>query len=364
MTMALAPRSAKVNTKTILGRVLVPLKDVTISANGKISGYAAVFGNRDDGGDIIEPGFFADVLDDFLREGFIAWNHQWDNPIATPEEAREDGLVGLYSVAEFHSTPTAQEKRVIAQERLARGKQVGLSIGYEIAPGGATIEKDGRHLRKASRLFEWSLVTVPMNRLAEATDVKNLPNGRKAAADNVWTATTILNWILNLIQNEAEDLDPADPDYAQDEADVSLLGQIRDLITQYMASTAQEVGTTDDLADVAEEQAAAAAMWDDWYYMGRTSPIADHADRVAKAAAGFHKRVKHLARLRVKEGRVLSSANVERLGGVADALAAAVDDLKDLLASATVEKGAATPEMLELAFLETEARLNGHLAPN
>lgn len=351
-----AAQSPRVEHKTLL------LKDASIDANGTLTGYGAAFGNLDDGGDIIEPGFFADVIDDFLREGFISAGHDWNMPIAMPMSAKEDAI-GLFITATYHSDEQSQRYRTIAAERIAAGKQVGLSIGYEIAPGGATIEKDGRHLRKAKRLFEVAQVTVPMNREAEATDVKTLQQG-KSASDNVWTATTILNWILSLIENEAADLDPADPDYAEDEADVSLLGQIRDLITSYIASTAQEVGTPDDVADVAEEQAAAAAMWDSWYYMGRSAPIADHAERVMTAVKGFDSRVKRLSQLRVKEGRVLSSANVERLGGVTDTLAAAVDDLKDLLASATSEKTLATPDAIELAFLETEARLSGNLAAN
>ncbi|HET7128924.1 MAG TPA: HK97 family phage prohead protease [Gaiellaceae bacterium] len=356
MTIATRP-PAKTNTKPIVGHMTVPLKDVEINANGQISGYAAVFGNRDDGGDIIEPGFFANVIEDFLREGFIAWNHDWSDPVAIPIEAREDG-VGLYSAAEFHSTPRAQEARTIASERQAAGKQVGLSIGYEIAPGGATIEKDGRHLRKASRLFEWSLVTVPMNRLAEATDVKS--HQAKAAADNVATASYILQMVLDLIQAEASDLDPADPDVAEDEQDLSTLGQIRDLIGQYLTATAQEVGTADDMTDLAEEEAEM-PMMSDWGYMGRTKPLAEHSALVAKAAKSFQQRVKNLNRLRVKEGRVLSSSNVERLQGHIETLSTLVSDMKDLLASASADKGA---NALDLAFMETMARASGHLTPN
>jgi hypothetical protein len=77
----------------------------------------------------------------------------------------------------------------------------------------------------------------------------------KAAQANTWAAGTALDTVLELLQDEASDLDPADPDYAEDQADVATLGQIRDLLTGYIAATAREVGTADDLADLAEEQA-------------------------------------------------------------------------------------------------------------
>ncbi len=347
--MTMTATRPQVEHKTLL------LSKASIDTNGTLTGYAAIFGNLDDGGDIIEPGFFADVLGDFLREGFISAGHDWNQPIAMPTAAREDAK-GLFLTASYHSDAESQRYRTIAAERLEAGLQVGLSIGYEIAPGGATIEKDGRHLRKASRLFEVAQVTVPMNREAEATDVKTLA---KSAADNVRTADYILEQVLGLIQAEAEDLDPADPDAGADEVDISTLGMIRDLITNYIAATAPEVGTPADLADAAVEAAEQEAYWSDWGWMGRSSPIAEHADRVMKAVAGFQKRVRHLSQLRLKEGRVLSSSNAERLEGVAGSLAATAAGLKDLLASAATEKRAATPQAIEIAYLETEARLVG-----
>jgi HK97 family phage prohead protease len=337
MTMLAArPRAAKFNTRPIVGHKTFPLQDVAVdvTGNGTLSGYGAVFGNRDDGGDIIEPGFFDDVLPDFLHEGMLAWNHDWGSPVAMPKAATEDA-VGLAMVAEFHSTAAAQEKRTIAAERLAAGLTMGLSIGYEIAPGGAVLKQDGRHLLKASRLFEVSLVMVPMNREAGVTDVKTLAKpGQKSAIDNVRTADYVLEQVLSLINAELEDFDG---DAAED---VTTLSEARDLITTYIAATAKEVGTPDDLDDIADDEAAAQDVFDDWMYMSRTAPIAQHAERVTRAVKGLDKRV-NVYRLRVKEGRVLSSSNVERLQGHIDTLSALVNDMKDLIASATAEKGSA-----------------------
>ncbi|MBV9485735.1 MAG: HK97 family phage prohead protease [Frankiaceae bacterium] len=325
-------------TTATIERKVFPLADAAIDDSGTISGYAAVFGNRDDGGDIIEPTFFDEVLGEFLKEGFVAWGHDWNTPCAMPTKATTDAT-GLWSAAKFHSDTQSQRYRVIAQERLTQGLSMGLSIGYEIAPGGATLEKDGRHLRKASRLFEWSLVLVPMNREAGATDVKT---AQKAAAGNVADATYILQTVLRLIEAEAADLEPGDPDAAEDEQDVSTLGQIRDLVTAYIAATAKEVGTPEDLAEAAAE----AAVWD-WGYMGRT--LAEHGDGVVKDVTAFRKRIKHLSRLR-KEGRVLSGTNRTRLEGLSETLAAVMDDIKDLLASTETEKGLDPALMYELTM--------------
>jgi HK97 family phage prohead protease len=343
------PITAERPPALIRGRKTFVLTKASIDDSGTLTGYGAIFNNLDDGGDIIRPGFFADVLGDFLSEGFISWGHDWNVPCAMPTKAAEDGI-GLAIEAKFHSDPESQRYRTIAAERLANGQTMGLSIGYEIAAGGALRTKEGRELTKAKRLFEVAFAMVPMNRAAGAIDVKKLG---KAAQANTWTASYVLSMILDLLQDETEDLDPADPDYAEDEADISTLGQIRDLVLVYLASTAREVGTIDDLTDVAEEQAAAAAMWSDYGWMSRGVTFADHKERVERQVKTIIRRASALARLR-KEGRVLSSANRDRLQGLHGTLTGAADELKDLLASTD----AADPAK-SLAALVEEARFLG-----
>lgn len=152
---------------------VLALKDATVSDSGEFDGHGAVFGNVDDGRDVILPGFFEPVLVDFMSEGFISWGHRWDEPVAMPTKAEEDAI-GLALGAQFHGTANAQEKRQITSERLAAGKSMGLSIGYEVADDGEEYRDDGvRLLKTASRLFEVSLVLVPMNRLAGVSSVKD-----------------------------------------------------------------------------------------------------------------------------------------------------------------------------------------------
>jgi len=146
----------------------------TGAANGGFAGYGSMFGILDDGGDVVDPGAFAGTLDQFVTNGFISDGHNWGSvsagAIGTIVDAKEDDR-GLWMQTEYHSTPTAQAARTIAQERLARGKSVGLSIGYAIEPGGAEFKDGARHILKV-RLFEVSQVNVPMLRQAGLTGVK------------------------------------------------------------------------------------------------------------------------------------------------------------------------------------------------
>ncbi len=334
-------------TTTTVERKTLVFEKAQITDAGEFSGYGAIFGNVDDGNDLIEPGFFTPVLADFLREGFIAWGHDWQTPVAMPKSAREDGI-GLAIGAKFHTDEVSQRYRVVTKERLDEGMTMGLSIGYEVAE--QAFRPDGvRLLRKAKRLFEVSLIMVAMNREATVIQAKG---AAKSAAGNVASASWVLQAVLDLIADEAGDLDPSDPDYAEDQQDVSTLSQVRDLITGYLASTAREVGTPDDLADVAEESRLASQ----WGYMGRTRmTLEEHADVAKATAKTFTNRLVRTNRPRLKEGRVLSSVNDSRMEEWETTLAAMLSDLRDLRASAKPKSD--TEKALLIAEIEYQLLL-------
>ena len=151
------------------------------SEYGLISGYAACFGNWDRADELIMPGAFAPHLPAFLKDGFISMGHDWTKIIASPVSAEEDHI-GLKVTGEFHSVAMGQDARAIAAERQARGKSVGLSIGYDVAAAehdakGGRQGQGGRKLLDLP-LYEWSMVTVPCNPAALMTGVKSgLPVG-------------------------------------------------------------------------------------------------------------------------------------------------------------------------------------------
>lgn len=135
---------------------------------GVIAGYAARYGNLDRDGEIIDPGAFAGSLDSFVERGFLSLAHRWDSGIGTIRRAREDNA-GLWIEAEFHSDEESQRVRHRVVERLARGKKVGLSVGFRVLRsrrvGGVP------HI-VAGELVEVAIVTVPANPLAEVAQAK------------------------------------------------------------------------------------------------------------------------------------------------------------------------------------------------
>ncbi len=78
---------------------------------GSFEGYASMFGTEPDSyADVIDPGAYKDTIAPFLADGFIAWSHDWSNPIATPTTLREDER-GLFLSATFHTHDEAQRAR-------------------------------------------------------------------------------------------------------------------------------------------------------------------------------------------------------------------------------------------------------------
>lgn len=167
---------------------------------GGWEGYLSKTGEIDDGGDLVAQGAYKDTIAQFLTRGFNADSHGWRfaDAIGFPTDAKEDDM-GLYTRSQYHSTPDAQAVRVKVNERIAAGKGVYMSIGYE--PGAAPIwiepqdyaEKIPQYSRpdmvdanllKALQfpvirvlpkvnLFEGSIVSVPMLRSAEVTQSKS-----------------------------------------------------------------------------------------------------------------------------------------------------------------------------------------------
>lgn len=167
------------------------------SGPGGFEGYASVFGLVDDGGDAVQPGAFKDAIADFLHHGFIADGHNWDSvsagAIGTIIDAKEDDH-GLWIKTEYHSTPAAQAARTIAQERIDRGKSVGLSIGYSIdGKGGVDFDSNGTRLLRKLKLFEVSQVNVPMLRQAGLVGVKGFGIPFDDHSENLRVA--VLEWL-------------------------------------------------------------------------------------------------------------------------------------------------------------------------
>lgn len=141
---------------------------------GSFQGYGAVYNVVDRDNEILAPGVFAESLPEFRKNGFIADSHEWEEPVATISQAIENEY-GLYIACDFHSDPDSQAIRTRTVERLERGQNVGLSVGFKMVE--FDVNQDGVRVITKGELFEVSIVTVPANPMAMIVDAKNFRHG-------------------------------------------------------------------------------------------------------------------------------------------------------------------------------------------
>ncbi len=142
------------------------LEEMQVSARGDIEGYGSVFGNIDQGNDVVEPGAFAASLGTRGMPKML-WSHGWfDPPIGKWNTAEEDDR-GLFLKGRLNlDTQLGAE----VHSNLKMGTLDGLSIGY--IPTEVEIDQDNvQHLIEVD-LFEVSPVNFPMNELARVDAVK------------------------------------------------------------------------------------------------------------------------------------------------------------------------------------------------
>ena len=136
-----------------------PEAGITVTDGMVVSGYASLFGKRDQGGDTVQPGAYAASLEALAAGGRrvkMLWQHDPAQPIGVWDEVRED-TTGLW--VQGRILPEVERGREAAA-LLAAGAIDGLSIGYRTRRA----ERDGKGQRLLSELELWevSLVTFPM----------------------------------------------------------------------------------------------------------------------------------------------------------------------------------------------------------
>ena len=134
--------------------------------SGVVRGYASLFGEADQGGDVVVPGAFQASLARLAASGRkvkFLWQHDPARPIGVWQEVREDAR-GLNVVGEILAG-VAQGSEALAL--MQAGAIDGLSIGYRTLRAEASRETGGRRLLEID-LWEVSLVTFPMLPTARA----------------------------------------------------------------------------------------------------------------------------------------------------------------------------------------------------
>ena len=150
---------------------LVFESEVKSDALGVFSGYASIFGNEDQGNDIVQKGAFTKSLTQRPAPKVkMLFQHKTDEPIGVFEKIYEDQK-GLYVQGRL-AMKTQKGKETY--ELLKMGALDGMSIGFKADPQKQGYNENKRGIRtlKEVDLMEISLVTFPMNEEAMVQSVK------------------------------------------------------------------------------------------------------------------------------------------------------------------------------------------------
>ena len=165
MRRTFIPLERKSDLETTEGLVATEFK---AAKDGTIEGYGSIFGNVDNGYDIVEAGAFADSLKSGTKVKML-WQHSpWD-PIGVWDEVKEDDK-GLW--VKGHILADVEKGRE-ATALVKAGAVDGLSIGYRTLEfRESKVEDRWVRIIEKAELWEVSLVTFPMNPEATIDAVK------------------------------------------------------------------------------------------------------------------------------------------------------------------------------------------------
>lgn len=143
----------------------LPLEVKALNDDGTFTGYAAIFGNVDLGGDVIERGAFKDVVRNEDGKVVVLWQHRAGDPIGVADVS-EDAKGLRFEGSLVLEDPTARKARAHMMRKSVRG----MSIGYDTLKDEI---REGVRYLKELRLWEISLVTFGMNPVAGIESVKS-----------------------------------------------------------------------------------------------------------------------------------------------------------------------------------------------
>lgn len=143
--------------------------EAEIDQRGKVTGYASKFGIKDQGGDIVVKGAFADQA----RKPKMLLQHDPAQVVGVWDMVQEDSD-GLYVEGRVNLGSTLGKD---VHSNLEFGAIDGMSIGYRAIDAVKT--NKGRELRKID-LWEVSFVTFPMLPEAVVSSVKGIDDENPA----------------------------------------------------------------------------------------------------------------------------------------------------------------------------------------
>jgi HK97 family phage prohead protease len=158
--------------------LLIPdLKNV--GESGKFSGYASIFGNVDDGKDRIQHGAFKEIVTNSSGKVVTLYMHGFRDPIGLASVGQDTKGLAFEASLEL-GDPMARRAHTLMKAQIIDG----MSIGYDVLDGGATLEeKTGIRDLTGLKLWEISPVTFGMNSAARIEGVKQIAADVKSIRD-------------------------------------------------------------------------------------------------------------------------------------------------------------------------------------
>ena len=182
---------------------------------GMIAGYFSTYDETPDSyGDIIKPGAFTETIKKREETGHpfpLCFNHDFSAIIGAVDLIK-DTEKGPYIEAHFLETEQAQDVRKMLQS----GAIYQFSFAYDVIgaekPTDEQKEKGITNVLTKLEVFEISVVTVPANQNAVATEVKSIEpetkQGRRNSRKDADTINKIIDLAKSLLDDEGEDTTP------------------------------------------------------------------------------------------------------------------------------------------------------------
>lgn len=195
-------------------------KSFEMKANelGQIAGYFSTYDKTPDSyGDIIEPGAFTETIEKRKESGHpfpLCFNHDFSAVIGAVNSV-EDTEKGPYIEATFLDTAQAQDVRKMLQS----GAIYQFSFAYDVLDAREPDEEEKKagvtNVLTKLEVFEISVVTVPANQNAVATEVKSGRRNRKSDEEII---KSCIKSLQSLLDDSAED-NTQDEEATEEEAE-------------------------------------------------------------------------------------------------------------------------------------------------
>lgn len=190
-------------------KMVVPFEVKEITEDGDyfiFEGYCSTYMNVDRGMDAVMPGAFVETVAELMNSSKAGklpalWQHNSDMPIGSYTDFRDD-THGLFVKGRLPKSDTFVSGRVIPQ--MKAGSIAAMSIGYSTLD---YIIEGGVRLLKKLKLWEISLVTTPMNPLAEITGFKSAVAFQDlplASRDREWDADAAIARVRPFLDSAEE----------------------------------------------------------------------------------------------------------------------------------------------------------------